>query len=460
MFALGLPFWALLVASVESHLGVLGPKNVSQKDAEFERTYVDEVNSELVNIYTFNHTVTRNRTEGVRVSVNVLNKQKGAPLLFVVRQKEAVVSFQVPLILRGLFQRKYLYQKVERTLCQPPTKNESEVQFFYVDVSTLSPVNTTYQLRVSRMDDFVLRTGEPFSFNTTAAQPQYFKYEFPEGVDSVIVKVASNTAFPCSVISIQDVLCPVYDLDNNVAFIGMYQTMTKKAAITVQRKDFPSNSFYVVVVVKTEDQACGGSLPFYPFIEDEPVDQGHRQKTLSVLVSRAVTSEAYVGGMLFCLGIFLSFYLLTVLLACWENWRQRKKSLLVAVDRACPESGHPRVLADSFPGSSPYDGYNYGSFENGSGSTGSTDGPVDSAGPGDLSYNYPDPPGTRPRLDSMSSVEEDDYDTLADVDSDKNVIRTKEHRHHCRLLCTSRGTAGDHLPDGGECHREPGHLLL
>ena len=28
--------------------------------------------------------------------------------------------------------------------------------------------------------------------------------------------------------------CPVYDLDNNVAFIGMYQTMTKKAAITVQ----------------------------------------------------------------------------------------------------------------------------------------------------------------------------------------------------------------------------------
>lgn len=36
--------------------------------------------------------------------------------------------------------------------------------------------------------------------------PQYFKYEFPEGVDSVIVKVASNTAFPCSVISIQDVL--------------------------------------------------------------------------------------------------------------------------------------------------------------------------------------------------------------------------------------------------------------
>ncbi|OBS68427.1 hypothetical protein A6R68_03035 [Neotoma lepida] len=431
MFARRLPLCVLLVVAVESHLGALGPKNVSQKDAEFERTYADDVNSELLNIYTFNHTVTRNRTEGVRVSVNVLNKQKGAPLLFVVRQKEAVVSFQVPLILRGLYQRKYLYQKVERTLCQPPTKNESEVQFFYVDVSTLSPVNTSYQLRVNRVDNF------------------YFKYEFPDGVDSVIVKVTSKKAFPCSVISIQDVLCPVYDLDNNVAFIGMYQTMTKKAAITVQRKDFPSNSFYVVVVVKTEDQACGGSLPFYPFVEDEPVDQGHRQKTLSVLVSQAVTSEAYVGGMLFCLGIFLSFYLLTVVLACWENWRQRKKTLLVAIDRVCPESGHPRILADSFPGSAPYEGYNYGSFENGSGST---DGLVESTGSGDLSYNYQghdqfkrrlpsgqmrqlciamdrsfDPVGTRPRLDSMSSVEEDDYDTLTDIDSDKNVIRTKQY---------------------------------
>jgi hypothetical protein len=61
MFALGLPYLVLLVASADSHLGVLGPKNVSQRDAEFEHTYLDEVNSLLVNIYTFNHTVTRNR---------------------------------------------------------------------------------------------------------------------------------------------------------------------------------------------------------------------------------------------------------------------------------------------------------------------------------------------------------------------------------------------------------------
>ncbi|XP_028930607.1 SID1 transmembrane family member 2 isoform X3 [Ornithorhynchus anatinus] len=429
-------------------------KNVSQKEGKFEVAYTDSVNSELVNIYSFNHTVTRNRTEGVRVSVNVLSKRPEAPVLFVVRQKEAVVSFQVPLILRGLFQRKYLYQDVGRTLCQPPTKREVELQNFFVDVSTLAPSNTAYQLRISRVKNFVLRTGELFNFNTTAAQPQFFKYEFPPDVDSVIVKVTSQTAFPCSVISVQDVLCPVYDLDNNVAFIGMYQTMTKKAAITVQRKDFSrSNSFYVVVVVKTEDQACGGALHYYPLGEDKPVDQGHRQKTLSVVVSPAVTSEAYVRGVLLCLGIFLSFYLLTVLLACWENWRQRKRGLQLTLDGHCSESdsllGHHRVMPDCFPGCSPYEGYSYGSFEN---CSSSTEGLLDSSGTADVPYTYAgseqfkrrfpltpmrqlcigmdrslEPLGTRPRLESLSSVEEDDYDTLTDIESDKNVIRTKQY---------------------------------
>lgn len=199
---------------------------------------------------------------------------------------------------------------------------------------------------------------------------QYFKYEFPEGMDSAIVKVTSSTAFPCSVISVQDILCPVYDLDNNVAFIGTYQTMTKKAAITVQKKDFPSHSFYVVVVVKTEDEACGGALHYYPFSKDEPVDQGNRQKTLHVVVTPAVSSEAYLDGILFCLGVFLSFYVLTVLVACWENWRretrrQQQLCLPSAVETPSPErgvQGNPQDAPDSFLRHPPLSSQSYGSF--------------------------------------------------------------------------------------------------
>ncbi|NWI56440.1 SIDT2 protein, partial [Calyptomena viridis] len=426
-----------------------------ETEALFDTTYTDWVNATLLHIYAFNHSVRRNRTEGVRVSVNVLSDHKDLPVLFVVRQKEAVVSFQVPLILRGLYQRKYAYQEVSRTLCQPQTKAEVETQHFYVDVSTLS-LNTSYRLQVTRVENFVLRTNDRFTFNATAAQPQYFKYEFPEGVDSVIVKVTSAMAFPCSVISIQDILCPVYDLDNNVAFIGMYQTMTKKAAITVQKKDFPSHSFYVVVVVKTEDEVCGGPLPYYPLSKDaspdEPVDQHNRQKTLEVMVSPAITSEAYVSSVLFCLGIFLSFYILTLLIACWESCRQhRRKGLLSAMDSPSLDTGHSRSIPDSFLGRGPYDSYGYGSFGNGSSS--STEGVTDSLGSTEVTYSYmgqeqfkrrtPSSPmrplsiamgerslenvAGRPRLDSLSSVEEDDYDTLADIDYDKNVIRTKKY---------------------------------
>ncbi|KAK6295779.1 hypothetical protein J4Q44_G00334920 [Coregonus suidteri] len=403
-------------------------KTVVQKDAEFDVTYNDTVTSDNQTIYAFNHTVSRNKTEGVRVTVDVLSEGAvSSPILFVVRQKQAVLSFQVPLILRGLYQRKYPYAHVGRTLCQPPTRTLTETQYFFVDVSTLSSLGTQYQLRISRVDSFTLHTDKKFSFTASPSQPQYFKYVFLDGVDTVIVKVNSEMTFPCSVMSIQDIQCPVYDLDNNVAFIGMYQTMTKTAAITVQRKDFPSNSFYVVVVVKTEDEACGGPLRFYPLRPDELTDAGNRSKTLDVVVSPAINSDVYVMGMLFCLSIFLSFYLLTFLVACVENKRmhRRREGLLNPVVMSPTETGKPGVT--------PVSPYGYGCFADNA-STLSSEAITDSIA-SDAHYGYMERSlesvTGRSRQESLSSVEEDDYDTLADIDSDKNIVRTKKY------LCVS-----------------------
>ncbi|KTG34998.1 hypothetical protein cypCar_00044591, partial [Cyprinus carpio] len=271
----------------------------------------------------------------------------------------------------------------------------------------------------------------------------FFKYMFPDGVDTVIVKVNSQKNFPCSVMSIQDIQCPVYDLDNNVAFIGMYQTMTTTAAITVQRKDFPSNSFYVVVVVKTEDEACGGPLRFYPLLPDQLLDPGNRSKTLDVIVSPAINSEVYVMGMLFCLGIFMSFYLLTFLVACVENKRMnRKREGLLNADTSPAETGKASV--------SPYE---YGSFAD-NGSTLSSEAVTDSLASTDGNCGCMDrslESVARSRQESLSSVEEDDYDTLVDIDSDKNIVRTKEHRYDRCVLRSSCHPAGHHLSDAEIC---------
>ncbi|XP_034023793.1 SID1 transmembrane family member 2 isoform X2 [Thalassophryne amazonica] len=405
--------------------GLVGErKTVVQKDAEFDVTYNDKVTSDNQTIYAFNHTVSRNKTEGVRVTVDVMTQGLESPILFVVRQKQAVLSFQVPLILRGLYQRKYLYAHVGRTLCQPLTLAFSETQYFFVDVSTLSSLGTNYQLRVSRVDSFTLQTDKKFSFTASPSQPQYFKYIFPDGVDTVIVKVNSEMNFPCSVMSIQDILCPVYDLDNNVAFIGMYQTMTKKGAITVQKKDFPSNSFYVVVVVKTEDEACGGPLRFYPLHPDELINAGNRTKILDVMVSPAINLEVYVMGMLFCLGIFLFFYLLTLLITCLENKRMTKKRELFQ---------NPADMSPAETGKTPTSPHDYGSIAD-NGSTLSSEAITESATSADNNYGYMErslESVGRSRQESLSSVEEDDYDTLDDINSDKNIVRTK------KFLCVS-----------------------
>uniref|UniRef100_A0A8B9LG08 SID1 transmembrane family, member 2 n=1 Tax=Astyanax mexicanus TaxID=7994 RepID=A0A8B9LG08_ASTMX len=356
--------------------------DVVQKDAQFGVPYQDTVTSHNQTIYSFNHTVSRNKTEGVRVSVELLSASTKSPILFVIRQKQAVLSFQVPLILQPGY-----------TLAVLSDIKRYNIFFFFFSLL------------------------------------QFFKYVFPDGVDTVIVKVNSEKNFPCSVMSIQDIQCPVYDLDNNVAFIGMYQTMTKKGAITVQRKDFPSNSFYVVVVVKTEDEACGGPLKYYPLLPDELLDAGNRSKTLDVVVYPAIDSEVYVMGMLFCLGIFLSFYVLTFLVACIENKRMNRKreGFLKPGDMSPAETGN---LATGLTPASPYE---YGSFAD-NGSTISSEPVTDSLASAEGNYGYMerslDTVG-RCRQESLSSVEEDDYDTLADIDSDKNIVRTKKY------LCVS-----------------------
>uniref|UniRef100_A0A8C3KXZ6 SID1 transmembrane family member 1 n=1 Tax=Chrysolophus pictus TaxID=9089 RepID=A0A8C3KXZ6_CHRPC len=203
------------------------------------------------------------QVDAVRVYVNSSSENLQYPVLFVVRQQKGVLSWQVPLIFRGLYQRTYNYQEVSRTLCpsEPAPETGPSDQIIFVDVASMAPFNIAYELLVTRLESFQLETNKPFNFTASPSQPQYFLYKFPQDVDSVIIKVVSDAVYPCSVVSVQDIVCPVYDLDHNVEFNGVYQSMTKQAAITVQRKDFPGEQFFVVFVIKPEDYACGGSVP-------------------------------------------------------------------------------------------------------------------------------------------------------------------------------------------------------
>uniref|UniRef100_A0A8D2IV82 SID1 transmembrane family member 1 n=1 Tax=Varanus komodoensis TaxID=61221 RepID=A0A8D2IV82_VARKO len=333
----------------------------AKEAAEFDRTYAGTVSRVAEQLYSFNYTTKPGQVDAVRVNVRSDSENLQYPVLFVVRQQKGVLSWQVPLVFRGLYQSSYKYTEVSRTLCPSEESGPSE-QILFIDVASMAPYNAHYVLQVTRIKNFQLKMGAAFNFTASPSQPQYFLYKFPPDVDSVMVRVVSETVYPCSVVSIQDIVCPVYDLDHNVEFNGVYQSMTKQAAITVQKKDFPSKQFFIVFVIKPEDYACGGSMP------------------------------ASVQGKMALAG--------------------KSRVLLLGHSLSVSIVGFGTVAASHPITASTPEGSSYGAIDESS----------SSGGQQLSSLEHRPPCGS----ETDSSVEEEsDFDTMPEIESDKNVIRTK-----------------------------------
>ncbi|XP_035963068.1 SID1 transmembrane family member 1 isoform X3 [Halichoerus grypus] len=378
------------------------------RGSDFDRVYSGVVSLTTENIYSFNYTSQPGQVNAVRVYVNSSSENLDYPVLVVVRQQKGVLSWQVPLLFQGLYQRSYNYQEVSRTLCPSEATNETGPleQLVIVDVASMAPLGAQYKLLVTKITHFQLQTNVAFHFTASPSQPQYFLYKFPDDVDSVIIKVRSEMAYPCSVVSVQNITCPVHDLDHNVEFNGVYQSMTKKAAITLQKKDFPSEQFFVVFVIKPEDYACGGSF----FIQEKENQTWnlHRTKNLKVTIVPSTKGSIDVNPILISLFIFFFFYFGFLLIVLVHCIRFKRKS----IDGSFGSSDGSGNMVVSHPiAAGTPEGSNYGAIE---GSSSSPDRQMSSPNSGQTFQS-----------DTDSSVEESDFDTLPDIESDKNIIRTK-----------------------------------
>ncbi|XP_065262505.1 SID1 transmembrane family member 1 [Emys orbicularis] len=408
----GLP-WLLGVLPQELQTGAGGRSSrpTPTKAADFDRIYAGTVNINREEIYSFNYTSKPGQVDAVRVYVKSDSEDLQYPILFVVRQQKGVLSWQVPLIFRGLYQRTYNYQEVSRTLCpsEPTPEMGPSEQIIFVDVASMALFDIEYELLVTRLKSFQLTTDKAFNFTASPSQPQYFLYKFPPDVNSVIIKVVSETVYPCSVVSIQDIVCPVYDLDHNVEFNGVYQSMTKQAAITVQKKDFPGEQFFVVFVIKPEDYACGGSVPSSIKGKGNHTWNLQRTKSLQVTIAPSIKESDYVQAMLFSFLSFLSFYLGSLIVAFVHYVRVQRKT---SAGRYSPDDGS-RTVATSHPiTTGTPEGSSYGAID-------------ESSSSGGRQLSSPEH-GPSHGSDTDSSVEEEsDFDTMPEIESDKNVIRTK-----------------------------------
>eukprot|EP00070_Physeter_catodon_P017108 XP_023976043.1 SID1 transmembrane family member 1 isoform X4 [Physeter catodon] len=350
------------------------------RGAEFDRIYNGVVSLSTENIYSFNYTSQPGQVNAVRVYVNSSSENLDYPVLVVVRQQKEVLSWQVPLLFQGLYQRSYNYQEVSRTLCPSEATNETGPleQLIFVDVASMAPLGAQYRLLVTKIKHFQLQTNVAFHFTASPSQPQYFLYKFPEDVDSVIIKVVSEMAYPCSVVSVQNIM----------------------------KKDFPGEQFYVVFVIKPEDYACGGSF----FIQEKENQTWNlqRAKNLKVTIVPSIKGSVYVKSILLSFLSFFSFYLGCLFVAFVHYIRFQRKSIDGSFG-SNDGSGNTSVshpIAASTPEES-----NYGAIDESSSSPGRQMSSSD---------------GRQPcQSDTDSSVEESDFDTMPDIESDKNVIRTK-----------------------------------
>ena len=99
----------------------------------------------------------------------------------------------------------------------------------YITISSSSVTKVKFSLRLFRQSIFrIEKFDQPITEFVSPSAPIFFHVMpdkmFKEG--AVMIKFESNDEI-CAIMSVQNVSCPVYDLDRNIKFEGIYQTVNK-----------------------------------------------------------------------------------------------------------------------------------------------------------------------------------------------------------------------------------------
>ncbi|KAK6622147.1 hypothetical protein RUM44_001954 [Polyplax serrata] len=251
------------------------------------------------------------------------------PLLLVVRQSKGVLSWELPVVIESN-KKDTVYKKTERTLCPYDIKNITDLEYEYMNdgkiftlgkspvtlsLSTSSVMNVTAQLIVNLQTNFVITGNSNQTVYITPSSPFLFLYEFPEHIKSVLLHVTSEDD-TCLIVSVQNVSCPVFDLEQNIQYRGHFQTITRQGGLTLTKEGFP-NGFYIVLIVSGEDNYCYSQLLNA---------QEERSKRVTVSISETISSSEYKVAVLFTLLMMLIFCLIMFLVE-YRYYKREKNAV-------------------------------------------------------------------------------------------------------------------------------------
>lgn len=383
---------------------------IEPKSAEFNKTYDGNVTQDKSDVYRYNISALATNRSAVRIFTTGNHSVKEFPTIFVIRQERSVISWQIPLLLSDA-QAVYEYKDVSRTLC--PVDLFHEDQRIYVEISTQANISVPYTLKAQLVDSFIIQTGIDHHVSSSPSKPVYYKYIFPADVQSVLIRARSSDKL-CAVLSIQNTKCPVFDLDTDIDYQGKYQTMTTQGAITVDKAEYLEGSFFVVVVVKPNDNNCNDGLNHL----NPPDTINIRQKTVTINIKATIPSSLYYKAIFAATGVFVAFYIVAILIGifyhgCKENWG--------IIDLSTFESSMSQETERPILESSGGGAQGYGSMVN----------PVADTDTG----------RTHTASDDVSSLNSDDFDFVKDADHEKDVLRTKTALYVCDLARKSEKRA-------------------
>ncbi|XP_030834531.1 SID1 transmembrane family member 1-like [Strongylocentrotus purpuratus] len=296
-------------------------------EAVFNQTYSGSVSEGNDMIYAFIH----NTSKETAIRFHFLSDDAvpDFPILVVVKQPRSVFSWTVPYVSPDGKK----YGSVSKTLCPDSSNlNASVEETIIVVVSTSSAIEVNFTLTGMFVDDFNLQSDTDITFSSDPSSPQFYQYEFPEGVNMVLVRAKSPND-TCAYFSVQKAECPIFEDVSTVRYnAGIFQTMTLQAAITVTRDKYKSGRFYVVMVVHSNDDRCENDYKTFTPLEAQYTGLSERTKIVTLRVEH--TLEKYWKPVVVTLVVLIAIAILSfvIIFAVPVLIRKMAKSCARAVD--------------------------------------------------------------------------------------------------------------------------------
>lgn len=270
-------------------------------EAKYGLTYSYELNETISYIFQYSADCPESFSLWpARISVKSDLAESSSPLLVVVRTQKSVYSWTIPYVVQT--ENSIVpYEMTSRTIC-PDVLNANSNQDMIVTVSSASPDPLTFSLVTTISPDFVVKLSDQRHLVTSPSTPVFYNFQFDNRTESVLLVVQSPDDL-CMSLSVQNITCPVVDLERNVKYEGQWQTVSTKGGMLVNKRDFPLG-FFIVFVVHSEDSDCnrqpGSGIQF------------KRDKHISFSIERNISYENYLIATLVLLSIFAFIYMVAL----------------------------------------------------------------------------------------------------------------------------------------------------